>query len=79
MKKDFFFKKEYVFSNCMSREAGGVGGWQAARSQYHHHFIRLALHNGNVWIYQEANVAVIPTGRRYIWHIRKPLAGFMDI
>lgn len=78
LKKDFFWKRK-CFQAITARLGKQVGGWQAARSQYHHHFIRLALHNGNVRIYQQANVAVIPTGRRYIWHIRKPLARFMDI
>lgn len=39
----------------------------------------LDLHNGNVRIYQRANVAVIPRGSRYIWHLGKPLTRFMDI
>lgn len=62
-------------------------GWKAASSQYYHHhhhhphhFIRLALHNGSVSIYQEANVAVIPRGSRYIFGTSvKPLTRFMGV
>lgn len=41
--------------------------------------LSLDWHNGNVRIYQRANVAVIPRGSRYIWHLGKPLTRFMDI
>lgn len=71
-----------VLMVCGEKKSGGEGeGWQAACSQYHHHhhFIRLASHNGTVSIYQEANVAVIPRGGRYIWHIGKPLTRIIDI
>lgn len=39
--------------------------------------LSLALHNGNVRIYQRANVAVTPRGCREIWHLGKPLTRFM--
>lgn len=74
----------HVCIDVVWRKKKGEGegeGWQAACSQYHHHhhFIRLASHNGTVSIYQEANVAVIPRGGRYIWHIGKPLTRIIDI